>query len=146
MSAIYKLRTKQMKLRVKSMTGRERLIHRNFHWPSWTPDPRWRRAFLTFSGSSEAKSRFIRSTGAYVSSINGIDTTARTPLTAARTWVGLISFVLRIRSWLRTDEHVFITNGLHNIAGTAVKPGNRKQSVCLSPSCDRTDDRAQQRT
>lgn len=82
---MYKLKTKQMKLRVKSKIGRERLIHMNCHLPSWRSGPRWRRAVLAFSGSPEAMSYLIRRTGAYVSSMNGIDNTAMIPLSAAIT-------------------------------------------------------------
>ena len=97
---------------------------------------------MAFSGSPETKSYFIRSTGAYDSCINGIDKTARSPLIAAMTGVGLAHIAGGKRA--HTDEHIFVTNALHDITGGAVKLVDITQLVELSPSCDRANDWTQQ--
>ena len=72
-----------------------------------------------------------------------MDRTARTPLIAAMTRVGLAS--RSEQNGPHTDEYIFVSNVLHNITGKAVRLANAEQHVDLPPSCNGSDDGTQQR-
>lgn len=81
---MYKLKMKQMKLRVSIITGRLRFIHRISHW-----DPRAATSVgsckVVFSGSTDFCANRKRITGVYVSLKNGMPIRAATPHNALMT-------------------------------------------------------------